>query len=187
MVSVSSRLSRTWATITHAARSVRTREIDQQHIRLDLRFDWEKQQADGKATLTLAPFKTTKEITLDAAGMRIGVQTASTQEIWVMENLVKPGLTKESQVLKYERMDNAGLDLNAGRVDTLMLVAKPARDMAKKLNLNIAFESAETVTAGTCVGLPEGEVALKSALDRIINELKNEGWLDKKYKEFDLL
>jgi polar amino acid transport system substrate-binding protein len=124
---------------------------------------------------------------LDAANMRIGVQTASTQEIWVMENLVKPGLTKESQVLKYERMDNAGLDLNAGRVDTLMLVAKPARDMANKLNLNVALETAETVTAGTCIGLPEGEVALKGALDRIINELKNDGWLDKKYKEFGLL
>jgi polar amino acid transport system substrate-binding protein len=124
---------------------------------------------------------------LDAAAMSIGVQTGSTQEIWVRENLIKPGLMKESKMLLYERMDNAGLDLNAGRVDTLMLVAKPARDMAKKLNLKVALETAETVTAGTCIGLPEGEVALKGELDRIINEIKNEGWLDKKYEEFGLL
>ncbi len=123
----------------------------------------------------------------DAAKMSIGVQTGSTQETWVRENLIKPGLMKENQMLLYERMDNAGLDLNAGRVDTLMLVAKPARAMAEKLNLNIALETAETVTGGTCIGLPEGETALKGELDRIINEIKADGWLDKKYREFGLL
>jgi len=123
---------------------------------------------------------------LDAADMRIGVQTSSTQETWVREYLIKPGLTKESQMLLYERMDNAGLDLNAGRVDTLMLVAKPAKVMAKKLNLKVVLETAETVEGGTCIALPEGEVALKAELDRIINELKNDGWIDKKFKEFDL-
>ncbi|MBC8351993.1 MAG: HEAT repeat domain-containing protein [Planctomycetes bacterium] len=56
---------------THATRSVRSRDIDQQHIRIDLRFDWEKQRADAQATLTLTPFKSTKEITLDAAGMKV--------------------------------------------------------------------------------------------------------------------
>jgi polar amino acid transport system substrate-binding protein len=123
----------------------------------------------------------------DAAKMSIGVQTGSTQEIWVREHLIKPGLMKDSQMLLYERMDNAGLDLNAGRVDTLMLVAKPARTMAEKLNLNVALETAETVTAGTCIGMPDGETALKGELDRIINEIKADGWLDKKYKEFGLL
>lgn len=69
---------------THATRSVRTRDIDQQHIRLDLRFDWEKQQADGQATVTLSPFKATKNITLDAAGMKIS------------------RVARESKVLKHE-------------------------------------------------------------------------------------
>ena len=55
----------------HAKRSVRSRDIDQEHIRLDLKFDWEKQEAIGRATLTLAPFKPMKSLTLDAAEMRI--------------------------------------------------------------------------------------------------------------------
>lgn len=56
---------------THAKRSVRSRDIDQEHIRLDLKFDWEKREVVGRATLTLVPFKPMKSLTLDAAEMRI--------------------------------------------------------------------------------------------------------------------
>lgn len=45
------------------------READLLHTRLDLRFDWEKEQVLGKATLTLKPyFYPTDKITLDAKG-----------------------------------------------------------------------------------------------------------------------
>jgi aminopeptidase N len=56
---------------THAKRSIRSRDLDQEHIRLDLKFDWENQQAQGRATLTLVPFKPMKSLTLDAAEMTI--------------------------------------------------------------------------------------------------------------------
>jgi aminopeptidase N len=56
---------------TAPPRSVRTRDIDQQHIRLDLRFDWEQQQIDGVATLRLRTFRPLREIVLDAAEMQI--------------------------------------------------------------------------------------------------------------------
>jgi len=39
---------------TAPQRSVRSRAIDQQHVRLDLKFDWEKQEMKGKATHTLS-------------------------------------------------------------------------------------------------------------------------------------
>ena len=46
-----------------------TRENDLLHTRLDLRFDWEKEQVLGKATLTVKPyFYPTNKITLDAKG-----------------------------------------------------------------------------------------------------------------------
>ena len=46
-----------------------TREHDLLHTKLDLRFDWEKEQVLGKATLTLKPyFYPTNKITLDAKG-----------------------------------------------------------------------------------------------------------------------
>ena len=56
---------------THAKRSVRSRDIDQEHIRLDLKFNWEKQEAKARATLTLVPLKKMNSLTLDAAEMRI--------------------------------------------------------------------------------------------------------------------
>ncbi|MEZ6112151.1 MAG: M1 family aminopeptidase [Pirellulaceae bacterium] len=56
---------------TTAPRSIRTREVDQQHIRLDLRFDLDAQAIDGRATIRFAPFKPLKTLTLDAAEMKI--------------------------------------------------------------------------------------------------------------------
>lgn len=51
---------------------VRTREYDMRHIALDLKFDWEKEQAYGTATITLAPLSAdAKAVTLDAGAMWI--------------------------------------------------------------------------------------------------------------------
>src|SRR5215203_4191787 len=50
---------------------IRSRTIDVKHILIDLRFDWDKQQALGISTITLAPFNDTDKITLDAAAMTI--------------------------------------------------------------------------------------------------------------------
>src|SRR5215471_738540 len=45
-------------------------DYDQQNIKLDLRFDWQKQQAIGIETITLAPtVKDLKRVDLDAAYM----------------------------------------------------------------------------------------------------------------------
>ncbi len=49
-----------------------TRENDLLHVKLDLRFNWEKEQVIGKATLKLKPyFYPTSTVTLDAKGLEI--------------------------------------------------------------------------------------------------------------------
>ena len=123
---------------------------------------------------------------MDAAGKPIGVQTGSIQEKWIQDNLVKKGLTKEDQLFRYERVDNAALDIKAGRIDLLLIQSKPARELAKKLDLEVALITTETIAAGQCIALPEGEATLKAELDRIIEELKKDGWIEKKSKEFDI-
>lgn len=51
---------------------VRSRDYDMRHIALDLRFDWEKEQAYGTATITLAPLVSDmKTVNLDAGAMII--------------------------------------------------------------------------------------------------------------------
>lgn len=50
---------------------IRSRKIDIKHIAIDLRFDWQKKQAYGTATVTLAPFNPAERITLDAGMLTI--------------------------------------------------------------------------------------------------------------------
>ena len=54
---------------------IRSRTIDIKHIAIDLRFDWEKEQAMGAATVTFAPFADTDKFMLDAALMTINSVT----------------------------------------------------------------------------------------------------------------
>jgi aminopeptidase N len=56
---------------TEPPRSVRSRDVDQRHIRLELVLDWEHQEVRGRATETLAPFAPLEELVLDAAEMKI--------------------------------------------------------------------------------------------------------------------
>ena len=54
------------------AHYVRSRDFDMQHIALNLKFDWEKEQALGTATITLAPLTPDfQTVNLDAGAMNI--------------------------------------------------------------------------------------------------------------------
>ena len=56
---------------------IRSRTIDTKNIALDLRFDWDKKQAIGVDTITVAPFNDTDRFTLDAAQMTINSVTTA--------------------------------------------------------------------------------------------------------------
>ena len=73
-------VQRTAGPFTQPPRSVRSRAIDQQHVRLDLKFDWEKQEMKGKASHTLSLLAPASSIELDAAEMAIGEVTLATEE-----------------------------------------------------------------------------------------------------------
>ncbi len=134
----------------------------------------------SKSTLTINDPK-------DAAGKAIGVQTGTTHDTWVTENLVKPGLTKADQVFRYERADDAGRDLAAGRIEILMVNAEPAQDLAKNLGLKVALITDKTITAGQAIAIPKGETALKAELDRIIKEMQSDGTIKKLQDKYAVL
>ncbi len=80
---------------TQPARSVRARAIDQKHIQLDLNFDWQKQQLQGRATNTLALVTAASTVELDAQEMTIrGVQ------------LLPDSLASQPQPLEFTHRDN---------------------------------------------------------------------------------
>lgn len=56
---------------THPERSVRSRDVDQQHVRLELDFDFEKQSFRGRAIHTLSLYRPLTAVELDAAEMKV--------------------------------------------------------------------------------------------------------------------
>ena len=52
-------------------RSLRTRTLDQRHVRLELSFDFDQQQFRGRAIHRLSLYRPAREIELDAADMKI--------------------------------------------------------------------------------------------------------------------
>ncbi|CAN5575816.1 M1 family aminopeptidase [soil metagenome] len=54
---------------------IRSRAVDIKNVSIDLRFDWDKEQAYGATVVTLAPFKDLQKFNLDAASMIINSVT----------------------------------------------------------------------------------------------------------------
>ncbi len=81
---------------------IRSRTIDIKHLDIDLRFDWDKEQAYGTTIITLSPFEDTDTVPLDAAMMTINAVTL-----------------EGSGPLKFTydgKGDNDNLKINLGRV-----------------------------------------------------------------------
>lgn len=112
---------------------------------------------------------------LDAGGYSIGAQTGTVQEGWIQSALVDGGLTPADKVFSYERADQGGLDVQNGRLDLLLIDAEPAMDLAEQMGLKVLLITDSTAAAGKAIAMPEGETALKAELDRIIQELMDEG------------
>ena len=55
----------------------------------------------------------------DAAKYKVGVQTGTTQDSWLTENLVDTGMLSEENLFRYDRADQAALDLKNGRIESV--------------------------------------------------------------------
>lgn len=107
---------------------IRSREIDVKNVSIDLRFDWDKEQAFGNTVVTLAPFKDTQKINLDAASMTINSVTLA-----------------NGTALKFAydgKKDNDNLEI------TLDRVYKRGEDLAVKVDYRTSYvNSADAETA----------------------------------------
>lgn len=87
---------------------IRSRKIDVKHILIDLRFNWEKQQALGYSTITLAPFNDTDKITLDAAAMTIN--SVTTADGRALKYNYKGGADNDNLEITLDRVYRSGED-----------------------------------------------------------------------------
>jgi polar amino acid transport system substrate-binding protein len=111
----------------------------------------------------------------DVAAYKVGVQTGTTQDTWLTDNLVSKGLLKEENLFRYDRVDQAMLDLKNGRVDVMMSDYIPAQALVKQLGgLNIVYHGVLS-TGPVNIVLPEGDTELKQAVNETIAKLQSEG------------
>ncbi len=114
----------------------------------------------------------------DAAAYKVAVQSGTTQDTWLTENLVTPGLLPEANLQRYERVDQAALDLVSGRVDMLMSDFVPAQAIVKKnAGLKIIYNGVLS-TGPLNIVLQDGDKELQAEMNKIIKQLNDEGFIE---------
>ena len=114
----------------------------------------------------------------DAANFKVGVQSGTVQDEWITEELINAGLMSEENLSRYERVDQAALDLQVGRIDVLLADDVPALALVNQLDgLKIILEDM-LYTGPINIVLPEGESDLQAEVNRIIAELQAEGFIN---------
>lgn len=113
----------------------------------------------------------------DLAKFTVGVQTATTSEPFILEQLVDTGLLSADDFFRYERVDQAALDVKAGRLDVLQTDYVPLVEMAKELGGLKLIRNDDLPGGPTSVAVPEGDSELAEKINTILAELEAEGFI----------
>jgi len=114
----------------------------------------------------------------DVANFKIGVQSGTVQDEWVTTELIEAGLMEESNLSRYERVDQAAMDLQAGRIEVIVADSVPAQALMGQFGgFKIVFEDM-LYTGPINIVLPEGDSELQERVNSIIAELQSEGFID---------
>jgi polar amino acid transport system substrate-binding protein len=114
----------------------------------------------------------------DVAQYKVGVQTSTTQDSWLTDSLVTPGKLPEANLFRYDRVDQAALDLESGRIDVLMSDYVPAQALEKQIEgLKIVYHGA--LSSGPMnIVIPQDDKALAEEINGIIKQLQQEGFIN---------
>ena len=114
---------------------------------------------------------------LDVARYQVGVHSGSTQENWLVENLVKAGKLPEANLFRYERADQAAEELRIGRIEVWMADNVTAQVFADQVgNLKTVYEG--TLSGGPLhIVLRKDDQSLKAEINRIVQVLESQGFI----------
>ncbi len=119
----------------------------------------------------------------EMANYKIGVQTGTTLADWLTKNLVEPGLMPAENISSYDRAEQIALDLQAGRIEIGFVDVGPAQDLTTNMDVKIAYSDfiAET---GQAIAMPLNEPEFKAEMDKIIQQLIDEGFIQKLHDQY---
>src|SRR5690349_18560472 len=114
----------------------------------------------------------------DVAAFKVGVQTGTTQDSWLTDTLVADGALPEENLFRYDRVDQAMLDLKNGRIDVMMSDYVPAQALAEQIGgLEIVYHG--VLSSGPMnIVIPDKDVELQQSINEIIKQLQVEGFID---------
>jgi len=114
----------------------------------------------------------------DVAAFIVGVQTGTTQDGWLTDTLVADGALPEENLFRYDRVDQAMLDLKNGRIEVMMSDYVPAQALVEQLGgLKIVYHGVLS-TGPVNIVIPEGDQELQQTINEIIRQLQDEGFID---------
>lgn len=115
----------------------------------------------------------------DVAKFKVGVQRGTTQDSWLTDNLVADGALPDANLFRYDRVDQAMLDLKNGRIEVMMSDYVPAQALAEQLGgLKIVYHG--VLSSGPMnIVIPDKDVELQKAINETIKQLQDEGFIDK--------
>lgn len=118
------------------------------------------------------------------ADYKVGAQSGTTQDGWITDTLLTPGLITEDKFMRYERVDQAILDLKAGRIEVLMSDYVPAQAyVAQNEGMTIVYHGVLS-TGPMNIVIPEGDSNLQAEVNKILKELQAEGFVDALAKKY---
>jgi polar amino acid transport system substrate-binding protein len=119
----------------------------------------------------------------EIAGYKIGVQSGTIHEQWVQENLIDAGDMDEADLVRYERADQAALDLKNGRLEVVVMDFYAAKSFVEQGGVTLALEE-NLMGESQAIAVPEGAAGTKWNLDQVIQELMDEGFVDELVQQY---
>jgi polar amino acid transport system substrate-binding protein len=114
----------------------------------------------------------------DVANFKVGVQTGTTQDGWLTDTLVATGKLPEENLFRYDRVDQAMLDLQNGRIEVMMSDYIPAQALVEQLGgLTIVYHG--VLSSGPMnIVIPNDDKELQQAINEILKQLQDEGFIN---------
>lgn len=106
----------------------------------------------------------------DMAGYIVGVQTGTIQEEWIDTNI-------DAEVSRYERAEQAIMDLQSGRIDVVAMDYYAATSFIEQGGIELALKT-EFSGEHMAIAVKEGNTELRDQIDAVIDELQAEGFVE---------
>jgi polar amino acid transport system substrate-binding protein len=123
----------------------------------------------------------------DVAPYKVGVQTGGTNEKWLQDHLVTPGLMPAENLLTYERADDSLLDLLNGRLQLITSEGNTGAVYMETKPVKFALITTKMNASNYVIAVPKGWDDLRELFNTYIRDMKADGTMEQLEKKWNLV